>query len=71
MADAETIFTPWRKYGCVCARMCVWVCGCGGGGDCVYVCLNTKVRCKPRNAINFNQKVKMLKTLSFRYDTET
>ena len=40
-------------------------------GDCVYVCLNTKVRCKPRNATNFNQKVKMLKTLSFRYDTET
>ena len=33
--------------------------------------MNTKVRCKPRNMTNFNQKVKILKTLNFRYDTET
>ena len=26
-------------------------------------------RCKPRNTTNFNQKVKMLKTFNFRYDS--
>ena len=31
----------------------------------------TKVRCKPRNMTNFHEKVKILKTLNFRYDTET
>ena len=36
----------------------------------IYV--NTKGRCKPKNMTNFNQKVKiLLKTLNFRYDTET
>ena len=35
----------------------------------IYV--NKKVRCKPRNATDFNQKVRILKTLNFRYDTET
>ena len=30
--------------------------------------MNAKVKCKPRNMTNFNQKVK---TLSLRYDTET
>ena len=35
----------------------------------IYV--NTKVWCKPRNTIEFNQTVKTLKTLNFRYDTET
>ena len=29
----------------------------------------TKVRYKPRITTNFNQKVKMLKTSNFRYDT--
>ena len=33
--------------------------------------MNTKVRCKPRNMTNLNQKVKILKTLNFRYNTET
>ena len=33
--------------------------------------MNTKVRCKPRNMTNLNQKVKILKMLNFRYDTET
>ena len=33
--------------------------------------MNTKVRCKPRNMTNFNQKVKILKAWNFRYDTET
>ena len=33
--------------------------------------MNTKVRCKPRNMTDFNQKVKILKTLNFRYDAET
>ena len=37
----------------------------------IYIYVNTKVRCKPRNTSNFNQKVKILKTLNFRYDTET
>ena len=35
----------------------------------IYV--NTKIRYKPKNTTNFNQKVKMLKALTFRYDTET
>ena len=35
----------------------------------IYV--NTKVSCEPRNMTNFNQKVKILKKLNFRYDTET
>ena len=30
-----------------------------------------KVRCQPRNMTNFNQKLKILKILNFRYDTET
>ena len=34
----------------------------------IYV--NTKLRSKPKNMTNFNQKVKILKTLNFSYDTE-
>ena len=34
----------------------------------IYV--NTKVRCTLRNMTNFNQKIKILKALNFRYDTE-
>ena len=34
----------------------------------IYV--NTKVRCTLRNITNFNQKIKILKALNFRYDTE-
>ena len=37
MADAETIFTPWRKYGCVCVRGCA--CGCVGVGEAGIVCM--------------------------------
>ena len=33
--------------------------------------VNTKVRCEPRKMANFNQTVKILKMLNFRYDTET
>ena len=32
--------------------------------------VNTKVRCTFRNMTNFNQKIKILKALNFRYDTE-
>ena len=39
--------------------------------DTIYIYMNTKVRCKSRNMTNFNQKVKILKTLNFHYDTET
>ena len=35
----------------------------------IYV--NTKVRCNPRNKTNFNQKVKILKMLNFRYNADT
>ena len=37
----------------------------------IFIYVNTKVRCTPRNMTNFNQKVKILKALNFRYDTET
>ena len=36
----------------------------------IYVYMNTKLT-KVRNMTNFDQKVKLLKTLNFRYDTET
>ena len=36
----------------------------------IYVYMNTKLT-KVRNVTNFDQKVKLLKTLNFRYDTET
>ena len=37
----------------------------------MYVYVNIKERCKPRNTTNFNRKVKILKTLKFCYDIET
>ena len=35
----------------------------------IYV--NIKLRCKPENTTNFNQKVETLKTLNFCEDTKT
>ena len=32
--------------------------------------MKAKVRCKPRNMSNFNQKVKIIKALNFGQDTE-
>ena len=36
----------------------------------ILIYVNTKVRCKPRNMTNFNQKVKILKTLNFCFNAE-
>ena len=37
----------------------------------IYIYMNAKGRCKPRNMTSFNQKVKILKALNFDHDTES
>ena len=37
----------------------------------IFIYMNAKIRCKPRNMTNFNQKVKILKALNFGHDTES